>query len=147
MTPLRQAYRIGHEAVAGYLEGGFGAWRAAGLPVESNGHLTVAELAQVVDRGGAEAPLVVDVRQASEFVDGHVAGAWHIGAGELPGRLADLPRDRPIAAICAAGYRASVAASLLDAAGFTNVSWVAGGNDAWLAAGLPVERGPGPSGA
>jgi hydroxyacylglutathione hydrolase len=142
---VRQAYRIGHEAVAGYLEGGFGAWRAAGLPVESNGHLTVAELAAVVDRGGVDAPLVVDVRQASEFVDGHVAGAWHIGAGELPGRLADLPRDRPIAAICAAGYRASVAASLLDAAGFTNVSWVAGGNDAWLAAGLPVERGSGPS--
>jgi hydroxyacylglutathione hydrolase len=144
---VRQAYRIGHEAVAGYLEGGFSAWRTAGLPVESNGHLTVAELAAVVDRGGTDAPLVVDVRQASEFVDGHVAGAWHIGAGELPGRLADLPRDRPIAAICAAGYRASVAASLLDAAGFTNVSWVAGGNDAWQAAGLPVERGSGPGGA
>ena len=143
---IRQALRIGHDAVAGYLEGGIGAWLAAGLPTESNGHLTVAQLAEVVDRGGSDAPLVVDVRQADEFVDGHVAGAWHIGAGGLPGRLADLPRGQPIATICAAGYRASVAASLLDAAGFTNVSWVAGGNDAWLAEGLPVERGSGGGG-
>ena len=140
---IRQALRIGHESIAGYLEGGFATWVDAGLPVESNGRLDVDELAAVVAAGGPDAPLVIDVRQASEFADGHVGGAWHIGAGELPGRLAELPRDRPIATICAAGYRASVAASLLDAAGFTNVSWVAGGNDAWIAQGLPVERGSG----
>ena len=72
--------------------------------------------------------------------------AWHIGAGDLPGRLADLPRDWPIASVCAGGYRASVAASLLDAAGFTYVSWVAGGTDAWAAEGLPFVRGSGPGG-
>jgi hydroxyacylglutathione hydrolase len=138
---IRQALRIGHESIAGYLDGGLPTWVDAGLPVESNGRLNVTELAAVVAGGGPDAPLVIDVRQASEFADGHVGGAWHIGAGELPGRLAELPRDRPIATICAAGYRASVAASLLDAAGFTNVSWVAGGNDDWVAQGLPVERG------
>ena len=142
----RQARRIGQESVAGYLEGGLAAWTGAGLPVESNGRLTVAELATAIDRGGAKATLVVDVRQASEFAEGHVVGAWHIGAGDLPGRLAELPREQPIAAVCAGGYRASVAASLLDAAGFTNVSWVAGGMDAWAAAGLPLDRGPGPGG-
>ncbi len=140
---IRQALRIGHESIQGYLEGGFASWVEAGLPTESNGRLSIANLATAVGRGGAMAPLVLDVRQASEYEDGHVGGAWHIGAGDLPGRLADLPRDRPIAAICAAGYRASVAASLLDAAGFTNVSWVAGGNDEWVARGLPVERGSG----
>jgi hydroxyacylglutathione hydrolase len=55
--------------------------------------------------------------------------------------LADLPRDRPIAAMCASGYRASVATALLDAAGFSNVSWVAGGVDEWAAAGFPLARG------
>ena len=138
---IRQALRIGHESIAGHLDGGFPTWAAAGLPVESNGRLTVDELAAAVDRGGPQAPLVIDVRQASEYEAGHLDGAWHIGAGELPGRLDDLPRDRPIATICAAGYRASVAASLLDAAGFTNVSAVAGGVDAWAAQGLPLERG------
>jgi hydroxyacylglutathione hydrolase len=138
---IRQALRIGHESIAGYLDGGPGAWVAAGLPTESNGRLSVTELAKAVQRGDADAPLVVDVRQASEYEAGHVAGAWHIGAGDLPGHLADLPHDRPIAAICAGGYRASVAASLLDAAGFSKVSWVAGGMDAWTAQGLPVDRG------
>ncbi len=138
---IRQALRIGHEAIAGYLEGGLASWAAAGLPVEANERLTVGELAAAVDRGGPLAPLVIDVRQASEYEAGHVDGAWHIGAGELTGRLAELPRDRPIATICAAGYRASVAASLLDAAGFTNVSPVVGGVDTWSAQGLPLERG------
>jgi hydroxyacylglutathione hydrolase len=138
---IRQSLRIGQESVVGYLEGGLGAWVGAGLPTESNGRLTVNELAQAVERGGVEAPLVVDVRQASEYESGHVAGAWHVGAGDLLGRLEDLPRDRSIATICAAGYRASVAASILDAAGFGRVSWVAGGMDAWSAHGLPLERG------
>jgi len=142
---IRQALRIGHESIAGYLEGGFATWTKAGLPVESNGRLNVVELASAVAEGGPNAPLVIDVRQASEFDEGHVGGAWHIGAGDLPNRLAELPRDRPIATVCAGGYRASVAASLLDAAGFTNVSWVAGGMDRWTADGLPVERGSGSS--
>jgi hydroxyacylglutathione hydrolase len=141
---IRQALRIGHESIAGHVAGGFAGWTAAGLPVESNGRLTVDQLAAAVDRGGAEAPLVIDVRQASEYEAGHLDGAWHIGAGELAGRLDELPRDRPIATICAAGYRASVAASLLAAAGFTNVSAVAGGVDAWAAQGLPLERGSQP---
>ncbi|MGH2512190.1 MAG: MBL fold metallo-hydrolase [Candidatus Limnocylindrales bacterium] len=144
---IRQALRIGHESITGYLEGGFATWADAGLPVESNGRLSVGELASLVDQGGTDAPLVVDVRQASEFDDGHVTGAWHIGAGDLPNRLAELPRDRPIATVCAAGYRASVAASLLAAAGFTNISWVAGGMDTWTADGRPLERGSGSAGA
>jgi hydroxyacylglutathione hydrolase len=140
---IRQALRIGNESVAGYLDGGLDTWVEAGLPVESNDRLSVASLARAIKRGGSEAPLVIDVRQPSEFAEGHLAGAWHIGAGDLPGRLADLPHDRPIATMCASGYRASVAASLLDAAGFTNVSWVAGGVDEWAAAGFPLARGAG----
>jgi len=138
---IRQALRIGQESVAGYLDDGLATWTAAGLPIESNGRLTVGELAAAVDRGGPTRPLVVDVRQAGEFESGHVTEAWHVGAGDLLGRLQDLPRDRAIATVCAAGYRASIAASILDAAGFSNVSWVAGGMDAWLAQGLPVDRG------
>jgi hydroxyacylglutathione hydrolase len=138
---IRQALRIGHESVAGYLDGGLETWIAGGLPVESNGRIGVTALARAIGRGGSDAPLVVDVRQPSEYEAGHVPGAWHIGAGDLPGRLADLPRDRPIATMCASGYRASVATALLDVAGFTNVSWVSGGVDEWAAAGFPLARG------
>jgi len=60
-------------------------------------------------------------------------------AGDVPERLATLPRDRPIVTICAAGYRSSVAASLLLQAGFQDVTWVSGGVPAWRAAGYPME--------
>jgi hydroxyacylglutathione hydrolase len=61
--------------------------------------------------------------------------------GDLPDRLSELPRDRPIAAICRVGYRAAVAAGVLERAGFTDVTWVDGGVPAWRRAGYPVEVG------
>jgi hydroxyacylglutathione hydrolase len=138
---VRQALRIGFESTVGYLEGGFPAWAASGLPTESSGILNVDELAAALSGGGPDAPLLIDVRQASEIESGHVPGAIPIGAADLPERLAGFPRDRPLATICAGGFRSSIAASLLKTAGFERVSSVAGGVSAWAAAGLPLERG------
>jgi hydroxyacylglutathione hydrolase len=137
----RQALRIGHDALAGHLRGGFAAWTDAGLPIESVGRITVDDLAGSLGDEATERPYVLDVRQASEFEDGHVPGARHITAGSLPEELAELPRDRPIAVMCASGYRAAVATSLLGAAGFDRVTWVADGVPAWQAAGYAVETG------
>jgi hydroxyacylglutathione hydrolase len=138
---VRQALRIGFEGIVGYVRGGFAGWAEAGLPTEVGRALAVAELADVLRRGGPDAPLVIDVRQPSEYEAGHVPGSLPIGAGELPDRLDQLPRDRPIATICASGYRASVAASLLRAAGFERVAWVAPGVPTWQAHGYPVAYG------
>jgi rhodanese-related sulfurtransferase len=103
----------------------------------------VDQLADRLAPGGDEAPVVIDVRQANEYADGHVPGAWHIAAGSLLDRLGDLPRDRPIVTMCASGYRSSVAASLLRRAGYHDVAWVASGLPAWEAQGHEVERGAG----
>jgi len=138
---VRQALRIGFEGIVGYVRGGFLAWAEAGLPTEVGGAMDVSELARALDHDGPEAPLVIDVRQLAEFEGGHVPGSLPIGAGELPDRLHQIPRDRPIATICASGYRSSVAASLLRAAGFERVSWVPGGVPTWSARGLPLEYG------
>jgi hydroxyacylglutathione hydrolase len=138
---VRQALRIGFEGILGYVRGGFLAWAEAGLPTEVGGTLDVAALATRLDRDGSDAPLLIDVRQPSEYEAGHVPGAVSIGAGDLPDRLDTLPRDRPIATICASGYRSTVAASLLRAAGFEDVSWVTGGVPTWAARGLPVAYG------
>jgi hydroxyacylglutathione hydrolase len=137
----RQALRVGYENLVGHLRGGIAAWLEAGKPVESNGRLTVHQLAERLSARGPEAPVVIDVRQASEYTAGHVPGSLHIGAGELQDRLSDLPHDRPVATICASGYRASVAASLLRRSGFEDVSWVANGVPSWEAAGYPVDPG------
>jgi hydroxyacylglutathione hydrolase len=137
----RHAYRIGHESIVGMLDGGIDAWRAAGHQIEASGSMTATGLAARLQADPADRPFVIDVRQPAEYDAGHVPAAVHIGAGALTDRLDELPRDRPIAVICASGYRASVGASILRAAGFTRVDWVADGFDAWAEAGLPAEWG------
>ncbi|OZD97991.1 MBL fold metallo-hydrolase [Rhodococcus sp. 05-2256-B1] len=56
---------------------------------------------------------VLDTRQQSEYADGHIPGAINIPLHELPHRLAEVP-DGKVWVHCASGYRASIAASLLD---------------------------------
>jgi hydroxyacylglutathione hydrolase len=138
---IRQALRIGHERVVGHMRGGFRSWAETDAPSESGGRFTVDQLAALLYPGGSSAPLVIDVRQLAEYEAGHIPGSLHIGAGSLPDRLEELPRDRPIATVCGSGYRASVAASLLRAAGFPDVSWVADGVPTWRRRGHPTERG------
>jgi hydroxyacylglutathione hydrolase len=140
----RQALRIGCETIVGYLGGGIEAWRAGSRPTEIGERLEIDELAGLLAAGGGEAPFVIDVRQPAEFDAGHVPGSQHIGAGELPDALDRLPRDRPIAMICASGYRSSVAVSLLQAAGFSRVAAVRGGVPDWASRGLPIAYGAGP---
>ena len=120
--------------IVGYIHGGFAAWAEAGRRPSPAGALDVSALAGLLSRAGPDAPLVIDVRQASEYELAHVPGSVLIGAGDLPDRLDSLPRDRPIATICASGYRASVAASLLRAAGFAR-RFVGGRRGSHLAGG------------
>jgi hydroxyacylglutathione hydrolase len=137
----RQAVRIGYDGFVGHVEGGLEAWRAAGRPTDHGSVVEVDSLAGTLARGGPEVPVVIDVRQASEYEAGHVPGSIHIGAGELPGLIDGLDRGRPLVTVCASGYRASVAASVLRAAGFRQVRSVPDGVPAWQAAGHPVAYG------
>jgi rhodanese-related sulfurtransferase len=57
------------------------------------------------------------VRQPRECEQGRIPGSLNIFVGDLPGRLAEIPRDREVWTICASGRRAALAASLLDRAG------------------------------
>jgi len=82
---------------------------------------------------------ILDVRQPAEWHAGHVPGAHHISGGDLPGRLDDVPKDKPVAVYCGSGYRSSVAASLLRRSGHRYVSNVIGGFTAREARQLPVE--------
>jgi hydroxyacylglutathione hydrolase len=89
----------------------------------------------------SEGRTIIDVRRTAEWDEGHVPGARHIYLGDLAARTEDLARDTPIALHCQGSTRASIAASVLQANGFTNVANLTGGYRAWTAAGLPVERG------
>jgi hydroxyacylglutathione hydrolase len=127
--------------VRGFLGGGMSAWRAEERPVARIEAIGAEQLAERLD--GGEPPLVLDVRRPSEFEGGHIPGSLHIPYGELPGRLDELPRDRPIATVCKAGARSGLAASILQREGFDAVLHVArGGVIGWRDEGRPVESIP-----
>jgi hydroxyacylglutathione hydrolase len=125
-------------AVRGYLEGGMTAWRTEERPVHRIELIEPDELARRVDDGGG--PVILDVRNASEYEREHIPGSLHIPYGELAGRLDEVPSDRPIATICRGGKRSGLAASILQRAGF-EVIHVGKGVGVWRAGGHPVQSG------
>jgi hydroxyacylglutathione hydrolase len=126
--------------VRGFLEGGMTSWRSEGREVERIELIDVDELASRLE--GADGPLVLDVRDEDEFESGHIPGSQHIPYAELPDRLGELPRERPVAAICSGGRRSGLAASVLQREGFEGVVHVAhGGVATWERDGRPVEAG------
>jgi rhodanese-related sulfurtransferase len=76
---------------------------------------------------------VLDIRQQSEYAEGHVPGAVNIELGELPRRLGDLS-DVPTVVMCRHGERALTAASVLARAGFEHVTALRGGPADWAQA-------------
>jgi glyoxylase-like metal-dependent hydrolase (beta-lactamase superfamily II)/rhodanese-related sulfurtransferase len=99
--------------------------------------LTAAQAAEALD--GVPGLQVLDVRGPGELEDGALPGAVNLPLPRLREHLGELDRHRPVLVNCAGGYRSSVAASLLRAEGFTDVSDLLGGWNAWKAqtAGTP----------
>jgi hydroxyacylglutathione hydrolase len=125
-------------SVRGFLEGGMTAWRTEERPVHRIEMIDPDELARRVDGEGA--PVILDVRNKSEYAGEHIPGSLHIPYGDLAGRLEELPRDRQIATICRGGKRSGLAASILQRAGF-EVVHVGRGVGVWRDGGHPVEAG------
>jgi rhodanese-related sulfurtransferase len=89
-----------------------------------------------------EDAVVLDVREQSEWADGHIAKAKHIPLGQLKNRIADLEKfkGKPIVAVCRSGNRSGSACGVLKKAGFEHLHNLAGGMIAWEQAGLPKEK-------
>jgi hydroxyacylglutathione hydrolase len=121
--------RVGLENVAGYLAGGILAWDEAKRPLARTEQITVDELRA---RIAEDADLtVLDVRRPGEWQAGHIAEAMHLPLHELEKKAASLDPGRPVAVICASGYRSSIATSLLERLGFRRFANVVGGMTAW----------------
>ena len=125
----RQLLRVGFDVIAGELDGGMDAWRSSGRELTSFQTVDVEDLAQWVL--SAEPMTVVDVRDEHEWVGGHVPGAIHMYVPDVPGRADEVPHDAPVAVHCASGYRAGIAASLLEQAGLKRIIHVNGEYSDW----------------
>jgi hydroxyacylglutathione hydrolase len=132
--------RVGLETVVGWLEGGVAAWKASGRALAAVPQISVEDLR--ARRGDTPALQVVDVRRAGEYAGGHVPGARHAPLDRLDEDATRLDPARPVAVVCAGGYRSSAGTSLLARRGFRDVMNVVGGTAAWVQAGFDVERAP-----
>ena len=133
--------RIGFDQVVGYLEGGLRSVDSRPDLMTSTERLSAQVAADRVAAAPAgKAPVIVDVRAPAERQQKRIPGSVSIPLNHLTERLSELPSDRMLLVHCAGGYRSSIAASLLQRHGFTQVGEIAGGVAAWDAGQLPLER-------
>jgi hydroxyacylglutathione hydrolase len=132
------AAAVGVTRIAGFLHGGMTAWREEKGPVRATQRVSVPELHERWRQGGVQ---VLDVRERSEWDEGHIPGAVHVPYHDLHELPDGIDRGAPLAAICASGQRAATAASLAQRLGAEDV-WhvVDGGVGTWGRAGYELER-------
>lgn len=116
---VRQALTIGHDNLAGRLDGGIDTWTAADRDVATT---------ELIEPDAIDRPLL-DIRQANEYAAGHVPGALHVELGALP--VAAVPDGR-LATMCGKTERAMTGASVLERRGRRDVAVVRGGYNGWL---------------
>ena len=102
--------------------------------------ISVQDAAQAI----READVLLDVRDADEFAAGHLPGAIHASRGLLEFKLSASPemsnRDLRVVLYCKTSGRAALAAQVMHEMGYHQVSSIAGGYDAWVAAGQAVVK-------
>jgi hydroxyacylglutathione hydrolase len=121
--------RVGYEQVRGFLDGGFAAWKQVAYPMDSVDTVTPDAAADLADKG----LMVLDVRNADEFAQGHVKFAENIPLAKLPNKDAErFDEDEEFVLHCKSGYRSMIAASILKSKGVHGFVNVSGGYDALL---------------
>ncbi|HOY06256.1 MAG TPA: rhodanese-like domain-containing protein [Saprospiraceae bacterium] len=117
--------RVGFDYCIGYLDGGFEAWKNAGMEVDAIERVTADQLAEIV-AAHPETP-VFDVRKRSEYDSEHVIDVQNAPLDFINESMASIPKDKTVYIYCAGGYRSMVFASVLRARGFDNLIDVIGG--------------------
>lgn len=128
--------RIGFDHVKGYLRDGMAALADRPDLVWSTERVNAQMLAE--ELATEHPPLLLDIRTAREWSAKHLVDSVNLPLAQLQQRIDEIPRTRRIAVHCAGGYRSSIAVSILNHHGITNLIELAGGMAAWEASHLPV---------
>ncbi len=121
--------RIGFDKVSGYAQAG-----EFEKPQQIS-QRSACDLKRAVTEGAL--PYILDVRTPGEWNKDHIEGAHHIPLPQLPRRLDEVPQSGVVATLCASGYRSSIAASLLQKRGISQVENIMGGMGAYIEAPCP----------
>lgn len=109
------------------------------IPAHMVSHLMPSQLRECIDHPETLGnPLMIDVREHSEYQNGHIPNTALIPLRMMRNQGPGLPSDRPIVLVCRSGRRSTLAAIILKDLGYTNVYNMKGGMLAWEAAGYPV---------
>jgi rhodanese-related sulfurtransferase len=152
-TLIGSWYRqMGHDEVYAFA-GGTTAWVAAGNALERGapdeapaGYEAARKAATLVAPTALQSsapPAVIFVDTSQDFARGHVPGSRWVPRGWMEIWIGEMvpAKDTPIAVTCVDGRASALAAATLKELGYSRVSVLDGGMEAWRAAGLPVERG------
>lgn len=106
-------------------------------PREPFTRIDVSEAKEMIEKGDVA---VIDVREPHEYNAGHVPDATLIPVNSVYKRREELPRDKDLIFVCAVGQRSALASEMAAAAGLTRLFNLEGGTDAWIKAGLAVDK-------
>lgn len=126
---VRMLVRVGLDNITRWVEPG---------EIDGVAGLVTTDEVSVVDLAATQGAVVLDVRNASEFAEGHIPGAVNVAYLQLPQRLAEVPEAAHIYVSCRSGFRSARAVAYLNEHGYST-SNVEGGFLAWEDAGRPVE--------
>jgi glyoxylase-like metal-dependent hydrolase (beta-lactamase superfamily II)/rhodanese-related sulfurtransferase len=116
--------RVGFDNTIGFLKGGFKSWKDANKEIDTINSVSTQQFAQEWPTN--ELPLF-DVRKAGEYESEHLVNANHVCLSNVSAELAQFPKEKDFYVHCAGGYRSVIAASILKARGYHNVTNIEGG--------------------
>ena len=111
---------------------------AAAIAAPYPAEISVAQALAKRDAGA----FFLDVREPAEWNQAHIPGSTLIPLGELEKRVNEVPHDKAVVVVCRSGTRSKAGRDILKTAGFTQVTCLNGGLNAWQAAGYPTVTGP-----
>ncbi len=111
-------------------------WKDAGLGLAENKLMTPQELYAAMQAGTE--PIIVDVRLPNEWMGLRIGTVLNLPLNKLADLSSKLNPGDPVVAVCNSAYRSTMAIGVLERKGFTKVTSLAGGSEAWITAGYPV---------
>jgi hydroxyacylglutathione hydrolase len=130
----RKLMRIGLDNIMGYISS-TDAYTASGKILQKSNVISLSTTKEMMKDDGVE---VVDLRGATEFNSGHIAGAKNVFVGTLPTHLNEISKDKKVIIHCQSGDRAAIGYSILAKNGYKNIYNFSGSINEWVNSGEPL---------
>jgi hydroxyacylglutathione hydrolase len=121
--------RAGYDRLIGYIGDGISSWAAQAKPLNHLPQISVSSLERIREKYADH--VIFDVRSDAEWSSGHIEGATHLPIGNIIQKNVAVDKCAHITIVCASGYRANIAGSILKSMGYKDTFTLIGGMTAW----------------